>query len=108
MVISGSELSDFVALNSDLTMLVSDLSILGFLVGEAASTLGLRLRFRVGKRWDIAACDGEEGFKGGLVSCFCDCFCFENMAWIPSLRFDTGSMNVGDSVPTFPTSLGTW
>ena len=30
-----------------------------------------------------------------------------NIASIPSLRFWTGSMNVGDSVPTFPTSLGT-
>ena len=34
--------------------------------------------------------------------------CFENMAWIPSLRVATGSMKVGDSVPTLPTSLGTW
>jgi hypothetical protein len=26
---------------------------------------------------------------------------------MPSLRFCTGSMNVGDSTPTFPTSVGT-
>ena len=33
--------------------------------------------------------------------------CFANMAWMPSLRSASGSMNVGDSVPIFPTSLGT-
>ena len=33
--------------------------------------------------------------------------CFANMAWMPSLRSARGSMNVGDSVPIFPTSLGT-
>lgn len=27
-----------------------------------------------------------------------------NMASIPSFRLDIGSMNVGDSLPTFPTS----
>ena len=31
----------------------------------------------------------------------------ENIAWMPSLRFSTGSMNVGDWTPTLPTSLGT-
>lgn len=34
--------------------------------------------------------------------------CFANMACIPSLRSEMGSMNVGDSVPIFPTSFGTW
>jgi hypothetical protein len=103
---SGSGLSDLLTLGPELVTLGSDLSTLCFLEGEA--TPGLRLRFRVSGRWDVVACDWEEGLKEGLVSCFCDCFCFENMAWIPSLRFDTGSMNVADSVPTFPTSLGTW
>ena len=28
--------------------------------------------------------------------------------WLVSLRVATGSMKVGDSVPTLPTSLGTW
>ena len=31
----------------------------------------------------------------------------ENIASMPSLRFWTGSMNVGDWTPTLPTSLGT-
>ena len=31
----------------------------------------------------------------------------ENSASMPSLRFSTGSMNVGDSTPTLPTSCGT-
>jgi hypothetical protein len=30
-----------------------------------------------------------------------------NIASMPSLRFCTGSINVGDSAPTFPTSFGT-
>ena len=33
--------------------------------------------------------------------------CLANMAWMPSLRSASGSMNVGDSVPILPTSLGT-
>ena len=36
-----------------------------------------------------------------------DCFCFENMAWMPSVRLETGSIKVADSVPTLPISLGT-
>lgn len=31
----------------------------------------------------------------------------ENIASMPSLRFWTGSMNVGASAPTLPTSVGT-
>jgi hypothetical protein len=37
----------------------------------------------------------------------CDCFCFENIAWIPSFLRETGSIKVDDSVPTLPTSFGT-
>ena len=36
------------------------------------------------------------------------CFCFKNMASIPSLRWETGSIKVEDSVPTLPISFGTW
>jgi hypothetical protein len=43
----------------------------------------------------------------GEFSLFCDCVCFMNIAWMPSFRFETGSMKVGDSVPTLPTSFGT-
>lgn len=37
-----------------------------------------------------------------------DSNCFANIAWMPSFRVATGSMNVDDSVPTLPTSFGTW
>lgn len=43
-----------------------------------------------------------------LRSCACAALVWRvNIASMPSLRFWTGSMNVGDSVPTLPTSLGT-
>lgn len=42
---------------------------------------------------DCGACEG-----GG---------CFENMASIPSLRCDIGSMKLEDSVPIVETSFGT-
>lgn len=36
------------------------------------------------------------------------CFCLAKRACMPSLRSWIGWMNVGDSVPILPTSLGTW
>ena len=36
------------------------------------------------------------------------CCCLAKSAWMPSLRSWMGWMNVGDSVPILPTSLGTW
>ena len=41
------------------------------------------------------------------IGLFCDCLCLENIACMPSLRLEIGSMKVDDSVPTLPTSLGT-
>jgi len=35
-------------------------------------------------------------------------FCFKNIAWIPSFRSEMGWIKVEDSVPTLPTSFGTW
>lgn len=62
--------------------------------------------------------DGGDGSRfrlagdvGVEVRPFCgdDCvsFCLKKAAWMPSLRCATGSMNVAESLPTFPTSWST-
>ena len=51
----------------------------------------------------LTAGEGEDG-AGRL----CGAAWRANMAWMPSLRSAIGSTNEGDSVPTLPTSLGTW
>jgi len=81
------------------------------------------LTFLLGDCVEVLECSGLLEGEVGLSSCFLlECTpvdlpgedgtllsrCFENMACIPSLRFAMGSLKVGDSVPTFPTSFGTW
>ena len=54
-----------------------------------------------------AACGGgDDGASRTALRCCAALAWRENIASMPSLRFWTGSMNVGDSVPTLPTSVG--
>jgi len=54
----------------------------------------------------VAAAGGVS--RDALFCCCCAALAWrENIASMPSLRFLTGSMNVGDWTPTLPTSLGT-
>lgn len=76
-------------------------SALRFLKAEAGAGSTVRSQALPG---DLICCRSD--FIVG-VTCFCEKFCLENIASIPSFRLETGSMKVEDSVPTLPTSLGT-
>lgn len=82
---------------------------------KLGSGSGVRVRFRFCEGGDggddlatlvvdIARSGGAEGFDDTVDFDLA----LANMASMPSFRWETGSMYEGDSVPTLPTSLGTW
>lgn len=78
-------------------------SLLEVAVSEVRSMTSSSLRDRLrGDSWEV---DWDD--EAVWLASFPFAACFENRASSPSFRSVTGSMKLGDSVPTLPTSGGT-